>query len=618
MIQYHRYAFGLNLLLRVHGSAVYRAMIPGSISVLFLIWIRSMWGSNNDFNKNGEAAAREIEHPYAVGVLVASITFLLVFRTQQAYARYWEACTSVHHMMSKWMDATIHTANFHMQCSHFDHIKPPSYYDHPDLNKEFLTRDREDHGAAAGSDGESETESVRIGNRAVHKSIEYVTQTSKGVKASVKQSTSNGANVRSSSLRNSESPMPKSLLGKPRMDGNWGELYDDGKATFFDPKNPDNQHSMGFASFQGGRTPPLFLQELAHLSSLMTGVALSTLRNDIEGAESPLDIYEPGSPWPEVDPDKETDLTLSYGFARQKLQKVVSFFGFGATPNQRTRYNAARPLPIVGGVSEGEIQFLQMARGPYAKTMLTWGWLSEFIIREHLAGSTGRVGPPIISRIIQFLGDGMIYYNHARKIMFIPFPFPHAQLSVVYVLVMIPAVALLMDQYADELWLGSLLTFFTVTALAGIHEVARELENPFRNIPNELPLVTLQAQYNEALITMYAGFHPDSYWKKEAKEYEKKPDSIVEDDDEDEGSKHSSTKEPSDPSQKPTNGSKNAVPQESVAEEVKRLIAKIDQQGIELERLRNMVVNSNTEEKKSDSGTISVDPIAAVADRKNR
>jgi predicted membrane chloride channel (bestrophin family) len=611
MIQYHRYAFGLNLLLRVHGSAVYRAMMPGSISVLFLIWIRFMW--EKDSNTEGQSTAREIEHPYAVGVLVASITFLLVFRTQQAYARYWEACTSVHHMMSKWMDATIHTANFHMQCAHYDHIKPPSYFDHPHLNKEFLTRDRENVGDA-GSDGESEAESVRIGNRAFRKSIEYVTQTSKGSKKTATKSNHNGGRINQSE-RELEPLLPKSLLGKPRMDGNWGELFDDGKATFFDPKNPDKQHSMGFASFQGGRTAPLFLQELAHLSSLMTGVALSTLRNDIEGAESPLDIYEPGSPWPEVDPDKEKDLTLSYGNARQKLQKVVSFFGFGPTPDQRTRYNAARPLPIVGGVSEGEIQFLQMARGPYAKTQLTWSWLSEFIIREHLAGSTGRVGPPIISRIIQFLGDGMIYYNHARKIMFIPFPFPHAQLSVVYVLVMIPAVALLMDQYADELWLGSLLTFFTVTALAGIHEVARELENPFRNIPNELPLVTLQAQYNEALITMYSGFHPDSYWKKEAKQYEKKPDSIVEDDDEDEGSKHSLPKEPS---AAPQNGSKNTVAQETVAEEVKRLIAKIEQQGLELERLRTMVVNNNAEEKKSDSGTISMAPIAAVEDRKNR
>jgi hypothetical protein len=42
--------------------------------------------------------------------------------------------------------------------------------------------------------------------------------------------------------------------------------------------------------------------------------------------------------------------------------------------------------------------------------------------------------------------------------------------------------------------------------------VARELENPFRNVPNELPIVTLMAEFNEALVTMYAGYHPDFFW----------------------------------------------------------------------------------------------------------
>jgi hypothetical protein len=167
---------------------------------------------------------------------------------------------------------------------------------------------------------------------------------------------------------------------------------------------------------------------------------------------------------------------------------------------------------VIGGVSDAEIRFLQIARGPYAKTQLCWNWLSEFIMREHLAGSLGKVGPPIISRIIQFLGDGMIYYNHARKIMFIPFPFAHAQISVLFVVVLMPAVPFLMDQYTDERWLGAVLTFFTVLCMSGINEVSRELENPFRNVPNELPLVTFQAQANEALFTMYAGYHPDFFW----------------------------------------------------------------------------------------------------------
>ena len=145
-------------------------------------------------------------------------------------------------------------------------------------------------------------------------------------------------------------------------------------------------------------------------------------------------------------------------------------------------------------------------------TYYEWSWLSDFIIREHVAGSMGKVGPPIVSHIIQFMSDGILYYNHARKIMFTPFPFPHAQLSAFFVLMMVIAIPFLMDQYANEVWLGATLSFLTVTCLAGLHEVARELENPFRNAPNDVPLCILLAFYNEALVTMFAGFHPDAYW----------------------------------------------------------------------------------------------------------
>ena len=272
----------------------------------------------------------------------------------------------------------------------------------------------------------------------------------------------------------------------------------------------------GFASTRGGRTPSLFLQELAHLSSLLCAVALTTLRNDMDDVESPLEAYTPGQPWPEADPvqlSKEVKSQAYHGDGRIR-RNLRYLLGMDQTKRERTIYNAARPMLVLGGVSDNEIAFLQRARGPYAKTQLVWSWLSDFIVREHMAGSMGKVGPPIISRIVQFLSDGILYYNHARKIMFTPFPFPHAQLSAFFVLMAILAIPLLMNQYANEVWLGAVLSFLTVTCLAGLHEVARELENPFRNAPNDVPLCTLMAFYNEALITMYAGFHPDAYWDK--------------------------------------------------------------------------------------------------------
>ena len=95
---------------------------------------------------------------------------------------------------------------------------------------------------------------------------------------------------------------------------------------------------------------------------------------------------------------------------------------------------------------------------------------------------------PIISRVKQFIGDGMANYNMARKIMFIPFPFPHAQLSSLFVNLMVIVIPLLMEQYIEDFSIGVSLTFASVLCLSGVHEVARELENPFRNVPNEVSL----------------------------------------------------------------------------------------------------------------------------------
>jgi len=577
MITYNRTAFGLNLVFRIHGSAVYRSFVPSLIAVGVFFLIRDVLKPNGvvDFGDN-------LGHPYAIGVLVASTTFLIVFRANQGYSRYWEAATATHHMMSKWMDATTHSCVYHLQCDHYKDIKPPSYFDYEALNHLNLTRHRERGWEYEDEEEDESDEHLRdedgdglgamISNttRRHHSQENLGVTTSKRVhRKQVKEERtirslaksinkigdarklekfpnhSTQRNQRSKSMddidelaskkvpkhnfsvyfdkkamKNISRSKPFPLQGRPRLDGNWGAYFTKeedlgGKqqpmATFFDPKNPDFIDPKGFAGMQGGNTPPLFLQELAHLSSLLVAVALSTLRNDIEGSESPLAVYEPGSPWPEVDPDKDEWLRVDSG-TKVFMRSLATFLGMGRSPDEQTRYNAARPLPVIGGISDAEIRFLQMAKGPYAKTQLCWNWLSEFCIREHLAGSMGKVGPPIISRIIQFLGDGMIFYNHARKVMYIPFPFAHAQLSVLFILVMVPCIPFLMDQYTDDAWLGAILTFFTVLCLSGIHEVARELENPFRNVPNELPLVTFQAQYNEALITMYSGYHPDHFW----------------------------------------------------------------------------------------------------------
>ena len=687
MITYNRSAFGLNLIFQVHGSAVYRAVVPSLVSVAIYFLFRLDYIPHHNAADNENFGA-DVGHPYAIGALVASASFLFVFRANQGYARYWEGCTDVHQMMSKWMDATVHAAVYHLQCDHFQDVKPPSYFEYAELNHLYLTRDRErgvefidgnkdqdewlgnrpqkqKHAYAATIHGSTHasrqrewlkqqltvnrksvnqrnhvihTEKINRQHQAVHKRINHMSPPSqqqlqlqrRRKKPVLYQSDSSvscdipyGRNHNSSSsnsnhnhnhnhnssnsdndeilnpsrflrthsagdidellfanddgdgddgdgednnnINNNDTPArtrtseqffeqlqqqvaqattkttipqpetgkPFPLCGRPRLDGGWETFYNTTSntgpskyynnsnnrssqtplGTFSDPQQPNGPlPKEGFASLQGGRTPPLYLQELAHLSSLLVAVALSTLRNDIDGAESPLTYYEPGSEWPMVDPDLDDWIKVSRRseFWQYWPRQIWTFLGMGRSPEEQTQYNSGRPLPVIGGVSDAEIRFLQMARGPYAKTQLCWNWISEFMIREHLAGSMGN--PPIDTHFMQFLGDGMIFYNNARKIMFIPFPFVHAQLTVLFVLVLIPTIAYLMDQWTEEAWSGTWLTFFTVLCLTGVHETACDLENPFRNVPNELPLVTFMAQYNEAVLTIYSGYHPDFFW----------------------------------------------------------------------------------------------------------
>mmetsp|Transcript_54232 Transcript_54232/g.63370 ORF Transcript_54232/g.63370 Transcript_54232/m.63370 type:complete len:350 (+) Transcript_54232:597-1646(+) len=294
---------------------------------------------------------------------------------------------------------------------------------------------------------------------------------------------------------------PIHLHGKPRLDGGW------------DSQMFSREKLKGRVS-----TPSLYLQELCHLSSLLVAVAFSTLRNDIELRESPLGMYIPNndpSDWPPVDPNNLSRDEKRKFLPRNSLLKNLRYWlGLDRTVSNRAKYYAARPMQVLDGVSDAELVMVRRAKGASAKVTLAWTWLSEFMIREHLAGSMGDVGAPIVSRCFQFLSDGTIYYNQARKIMFIPFPYPHAQLSAFFIATIVVAVPFMLEQYASDVnkWIGAGLTFLTVVCLVGLHEVARELENPFRNMPNDLPLCTLLAMYNEALITMYFGYHPDAYY----------------------------------------------------------------------------------------------------------
>ncbi|CAB9506661.1 Bestrophin, RFP-TM, chloride channel [Seminavis robusta] len=533
MIKYPSGAFGFRILFRIRGSAVFKAFMPGLVSSIIYVVLFHTTELNED---DGQI----MDHPYPMGALIAAFTFLLSFRANFSYNRYWEAFTAVHAMHSKWLDVGIDLAAFHLQAARYDGSKPPSFGANPHLSSLEIERKRHE---PTMQEIEHQVDE-RIEMREKELEDARTSRASGSTSRFSRWWRLRRRRRRNNSMSNSSKPQQQQQSTTPH---HHHQVANNARASLEfriehtkkninappthktskkkKKKQPKKGHrrivsTVSVANEGAARVnideKPLFLQEGAHLLSLLSAVAMSTLRNDLENAESPLIPFTPGAPFPCVDPDGVTaDVRTDWVSPDEEFWFPTLRYLFGLSRNEKSRsvYNAARPFRVIGGVSDNEILLLQAARGPQAKVNLVSLWVQEFIAREHLAGSTGKVAPPIMSRLFQYVSDGCLNYNQARKIAYIPFPFPHAQIVGFFVMVIVAFVPILMLSFVTGELLGFFLNLLTVMCFAGLHEVSRELENPFQNAPNDLPANNLHAQYNEALMAMFAGYHPDAFWE---------------------------------------------------------------------------------------------------------
>jgi len=567
MIEYEQKLFGFQDLTRIHGSALYKAVLPAAVSTLFLTLLDLFTPASDTI------ATMLMWHPYAVGALIVFYSFLLTFRLNFAYSRYWEGATTVHNMISKWLDAATMLASFHYQSSRFDGIRPSCFGNNPqvehveirgrertfelaydsyldtwkqqsvssrrlssaaneddgdgnrslsfgrhvvwtfyppalwgkkkrgggssrrgshrthnrsrsagaargvrtlrddqDLNTLYREKGKrigktpqeerqEDEAFWFGTGSEGGTARIPIPLRFQQKFVRAASlpnlgqYTSDGGAGEGGDGTTRGSEDISASVRSYPGTITGDDVDEDRQDSMQEDNEQDKEKEKTTSKNLSSAPSRGLLQRQPSPPPPqlerlppefkvpepsLFLEEMAHLMSLLSALALATLRNDNPCAEVPITEYVPGQPWPPVDPDKLTR-TVQHEYGQDQTFRRWAYYvlGITRTEKQRTLYNSARPFAVLGGVSDREVRLLQDANGPLAKVMLGKMWVEEFFTREYLAGSTGKVAPPIISRLYQLLSDGLLGFNQARKIAYIPFPYPHSQCSSFFSMILI-------------------------------------------------------------------------------------------------------------------------------------------------------------------------------------
>jgi hypothetical protein len=367
MIEYGHELFGIASIFRVHGSSVSRGVVPAVFSTMILIVI--VYGLHNEIKQPSTL----LLDPYAISILISAITFVITFRANYAYGRYWEACTAIHLMLSKWLDCAACTASFHYQSKKFDTTKPQSFGNHPDL--EHVSRRRENilEGLTAQQymekiDSEMADQPSNTGGL-----VSLLAE-----KLKEKKKKSRASSVRKSVAKSAGEFMKwfktRQALERKKRPGSGQKSISMVAAKTI----ASSIHSIGGDStllqqdvFLDESLASPFLNELVHLSSLLSAVAFATLRTDVLDVQTPLVSYIPGEPFPPVDPDKETKAARAkYSEGSRFWAAIYFLLGIDQSDKHRTLNNHARPFQVLGGVSDQEVEALREARGPYAKVAI--------------------------------------------------------------------------------------------------------------------------------------------------------------------------------------------------------------------------------------------------------
>merc|ERR1711920_220248 len=132
-------------------------------------------------------------------------------------------------------------------------------------------------------------------------------------------------------------------------------------------------------------------------------------------------------------------------------------------------------------------------------------WINELATSLHSRVDTPA---PILSRVFQELSNGALGYNQAEKLSDVPFPFVFAQLLALMILFFALCSPLAFTLLTGESWLTPLISATVVVSFWALNEIAKELENPFGNDANTVPLVDAHERFVEFVAEMFGAALP--------------------------------------------------------------------------------------------------------------
>lgn len=113
-----------------------------------------------------------------------------------------------------------------------------------------------------------------------------------------------------------------------------------------------------------------------------------------------------------------------------------------------------------------------------------------------------KIPPPILSRVYQTLSRGFVNLLNAKKIADTRFPFPYAQLIAILLIINIFLTPMMVTCLVSSKVLAAIFSFVPIFGMYSLNFIGVELENPFGNDDNDLPLDHFQTEMNKCLLML--------------------------------------------------------------------------------------------------------------------
>jgi len=121
-------------------------------------------------------------------------------------------------------------------------------------------------------------------------------------------------------------------------------------------------------------------------------------------------------------------------------------------------------------------------------------WISELCVQRFLQGGIVAL-PPVFSRMFQQMSEAMVGYADALKIVTTPIPFPYSQMNGFVLYLFGLSWPIMCAVMVPMLGWAAAISFLVVLAFFSIDAIATELQDPFGNDNNDLPLMEIMNKF---------------------------------------------------------------------------------------------------------------------------